>query len=116
MRTTYWGYAPNEHYKVDELFKVPFVGIRPAAGYPSLPDQLLNHSLNELLDFSQIGIQLTENGAMNPTASISGLYIAHPESRYFMVGHIDQEQLSDYAQRRHLPLDAARKVLIKNIN
>ena len=116
VRTTYWGYAPDEHYKVDELFKVPFVGIRPAAGYPSLPDQLLNHSLNELLDFSQIGIQLTENGAMNPTASISGLYIAHPESRYFMVGHIDQEQLSDYAQRRHLPLDAARKVLIKNIN
>ncbi len=115
VRKEFWGYAPEEHYTPEELFKVPFQGIRPAIGYPSLPDQLLNHSLNQLLDFSQIGVQLTENGAMLPTASVSGLFLAHPQSSYFMVGHIDQEQLDDYAQRRKVPADDIRKALSKNI-
>lgn len=116
VRKEYWGYSPDEHYSVEELFKVPFAGIRPAAGYPSLPDQLINFSLDRLLDFSRIGIELTENGAMLPTASISGLYIANPRSEYFMVGHIDEEQVNDYADRRGLPLEEVRKVLVKNIS
>lgn len=116
VRKEYWGYAPDEKYTPEELFKVPYQGIRPAIGYPSLPDQLLNHTLNGLLDFSRIGVQLTENGAMLPTASVSGLFLANPQSAYFMVGHIDQEQLEDYAQRRNVPIEEIRKALSKNIS
>ena len=65
---------------------------------------------------SQIGVQLTENGAMYPTATVSGLYIAHPDSAYFMVGNISEEQLKDYASRRNLSDDEARKLLNKNIS
>ena len=65
---------------------------------------------------SQIGVQLTENGAMYPTATVSGLYIAHPDSDYFMVGNISEEQLKDYASRRNLSDDEARKLLNKNIS
>ena len=92
-----------------------YQGIRPAVGYPSLPDQLLNFELDKLLDLSQIGIQLTENGAMAPTASVSGFYLAHPQSEYFMIGKIDEAQAKDYAARRGLPEETIRKVLSKNI-
>ena len=91
--------------------KVKYQGIRPAIGYPSLPDQLENFLLNKLLDFSQIGITLTENGAMSPTASVSGLYLAHPESQYFQIGRIDEEQMKDYALRRGLTVEALRRIL-----
>ena len=115
VRTDYWGYAPDENLTTEDLFRAKYSGIRPAVGYPSLPDQLLNKELDKLLDFSQIGIRLTENGAMLPTASVSGLFIAHPQSDYFMVGHIDEEQLQDYATRRGLSDSMVRKVLSKNI-
>ncbi|MDR1645312.1 MAG: methionine synthase [Tannerellaceae bacterium] len=115
VRREYWGYAPDESFSVGELFQVKYKGIRPAIGYPSLPDQLLNVSLDALLDFSRIGIRLTENGAMHPTASVSGLYIAHPESSYFMIGAIDDEQFFDYARRRNLSETDARRVLSKNL-
>jgi 5-methyltetrahydrofolate--homocysteine methyltransferase len=115
VRREYWGYAPDESLSVAELFRVKYRGIRPAIGYPSLPDQLLNAGLDALLDFSRIGIRLTENGAMHPTASVSGLYIAHPEASYFMIGAIDDEQLLDYARRRRLSEADARRALIKNL-
>lgn len=115
VRMEYWGYAPHENLDMKDLFQVKYAGIRPAIGYPSLPDQWLNKELDKLLNFSQIGIRLTENGAMQPTASISGLFIAHPQSDYFMVGHIDEEQFQDYAARRGLSEKTARKVLSKNI-
>ena len=92
-----------------------FQGIRPAVGYPSLPDQSVNFLLDELLDMQQIGIRLTENGMMQPHASVSGLMFAHPASRYFSVGKIDEQQLKDYATRRGLPLDIMRKYLGANI-
>ncbi|MCD7936863.1 MAG: methionine synthase [Tannerellaceae bacterium] len=115
IRKEYWGYSPDENLSIEELFKVKYQGIRPAIGYPSLPDQKMNLVLNSLLDMDQIGITLTENGAMHPTAAVSGLYIAHPEAHYFMIGTIGEDQLRDYAARRDLPEEEIRKVLNKNL-
>lgn len=79
-----------------------YPGIRPAIGYPSLPDQKLNLTLDCLLNAAEIGIIMTENGAMHPSSTVSGLYIFHPEARYFMVGNIGEDQIADYARRRGL--------------
>lgn len=111
VRKEYWGYAPDESLSLTELFKAHYQGIRPAIGYPSLPDQWLNFTIDKLLDMKRIGVQLTENGAMMPTASVSGLYIAHPDARYFLVGAIDEEQVKDYADRRHLSESEVRKIV-----
>ena len=115
VRKEYWGYAKDESLSIPDLYKVRYQGIRPAIGYPSLPDQLLNFTLDGWLDMSRIGVSLTENGAMYPTASVSGIYIAHPSSQYFMIGSIDEEQLKDYANRRNLTEEQARKLLSRNI-
>ena len=115
VRKEYWGYAPQEQLSVADLFKVKYQGIRPAIGYPSLPDQRLNETLDELLNMQRIGVRLTENGAMYPTASVSGLYFAHPAAQYFMIGTIDEEQLRDYAARRGLTEEEARKLLSRNV-
>ena len=85
VRKSLWGYAPNETLSPQELFAAKFDGIRPAVGYPSLPDQKMIFTLAELLEIDKIGIRLTENGAMYPQASICGLYIASPHARYFIV-------------------------------
>ena len=92
-----------------------FQGIRPAVGYPSLPDTSLNFVLDELIDMKQIGIRLTESGAMKPHASVSGLMIAHPQARYFNLGKIGEDQLQDYARRRGLPVEVCRKFLAANL-
>lgn len=115
VRTCFWGYAPDESLSYNELFKARYRGIRPAIGYPSLPDQRLSFALDKLLGFSRIGISLTENGAMTPASSVCGLYIAHPEARYFMVGDIGKDQVTDYAHRRGLPEADIRKLLSNNI-
>ena len=115
VRKEYWGYTPDESLSVSDLYKVKYQGIRPAVGYPSLPDQLLNYTLDNLLDMSRIGVKLTENGAMYPTATVSGIYFAHPDSQYFMIGSIDEEQMKDYAARRNLSEADVRKLLNKNI-
>lgn len=115
IRKNDWGYAADEEFSADELFRVKYRGIRPAIGYPSLPDQRQNFTLHHLLDMERIGVSLTENGAMYPTASVSGLYLAHPAAEYFMVGAIDEEQLRDYARRRNLPEEEVRRLLNKNI-
>ena len=85
VRKSLWGYAPNEDLTMQELFAAKFEGIRPAVGYPSLPDQNTIFPLAELLDTDNIGIRLTENGAMYPQSSICGLYMASPLARYFIV-------------------------------
>ena len=115
VRQTYWGYAPAEHLSMNELHVEKFQGIRPAVGYPSLPDASLNFLIDKLIDVQQIGIRLTESGAMKPHASVSGLMFAHPQSRYFDVGKIDDIQLSDYARRRNLPVEEMRKFLSANL-
>lgn len=116
VRKEVWGYAKDEHLSIKELHSEQFQGIRPAVGYPSLPDQSVNFILDELLDMSQIGIALTENGAMSPHASVSGFMFAHPAARYFTVGKIGQDQLKDYATRRGMPLEVMRKFLAGNLS
>lgn len=115
VRKNIWGYAPDEHLSIPQLHNEEFQGIRPAVGYPSLPDQSVNFLLDELLDMKQIGIQLTENGMMRPHASVSGLMFAHPASHYFSVGKIDEQQLENYASRRELPMHEMRKFLGANL-
>lgn len=115
VRKEFWGYVPDEQLSIADLYKVKYQGIRPAIGYPSLPDQRLNETLDELLNMQRIGVRLTENGAMYPTASVSGLYFAHPAAQYFMIGTIDEEQLRDYAARRGLTEEEARKLLSRNV-
>ena len=116
VRKKYWGYSTDERWTPQELLDEPYQGIRPAIGYPSLPDQSFNFLLEEVVRFSSIGIQLTESGAMMPHASVSGLIFAHPAARYFAIGKIDEQQLSDYAQRRGMKPDDIRKYLIANLN
>ena len=111
VRREFWGYAPDEQLTMDELHQERFQGIRPAVGYPSLPDMSMNFVLDTLLDMQQIGIQLTESGMMRPHASVSGLMLAHPEARYFDVGRIGPDQLFDYARRRHIPAERLRAFL-----
>ena len=116
VRKTLWGYAPDETLTMDELHAEQFQGIRPAVGYPYLPDLSLNFLLDQVLHFSEIGITLTEHGMMQPHASVSGLMLSHPAARYFTVGIISEEQLNDYAQRRGLPADVMRTYLAANLS
>lgn len=111
VRKHYWGYAKDEQLTMRELHEERFQGIRPAVGYPSLPDQSINFLIDELLPLSEIGITLSENGAMSPHCSVSGLMFAHPKAHYFSVGSISEEQLLDYARRRGITPDQAKKFL-----
>ena len=115
VRREYWGYAPEETVSNAGLLRGDYRGIRPAMGYPMTPDQRLNHSLAELLPFDKIGVTLTENGAMIPTSTVSGLYISHPDARYFMIGKIGRDQLEDYASRRELSVSDVENLLNKNV-
>ncbi|MCE5206207.1 MAG: methionine synthase [Porphyromonadaceae bacterium] len=115
VRRDYWGYAADEQLSVAELFAVKYQGIRPAVGYPSIPDQTTNFLLHKLLSTEEIGISLTENGVMYPNASVSGLFFAHPESKYFSVGEISEEQMIDYAQRKNVKPEEIRKFLLANL-
>ena len=115
VRKEFWGYARDEHLTIPEMLIEKFQGIRPAVGYPSLPDASLNFILDDLLDMKQIGIRLTESGAMKPHASVSGLMMAHPKAHYFSIGKIGEDQLGDYARRRGLPIEVCRKFLAANL-
>ena len=114
VRKEIWGYAPDEDLTIKQLHQEKYQGMRPAVGYPSLPDLSINFLLDELLDMKQIGITLTENGMMRPHASVSGLMLAHPACRHFSVGKIDEAQLKNYALRRGMPLETMKKFLIAN--
>lgn len=115
IRKKVWGYAPDENLTKKELLNEDYQGIRPAVGYPSLPDISVSFLLDELLDMKQIGIRLTENGMMQPHASVCGLMFAHPAARYFSVGKIGTDQLEDYATRRGIPVEVIRKYLAANL-
>jgi cobalamin-dependent methionine synthase I len=115
VRKEFWGYAKDEQLTIPEMHIEKFQGIRPAVGYPSLPDASLNFILDDLLDMKQIGIRLTESGAMKPHASVSGLMLAHPKAHYFSIGKIGEDQLRDYARRRGLPIEVCRKFLAANL-
>ena len=115
VRKEFWGYAKDEQLTIPEMLIEKFQGIRPAVGYPSLPDASLNFILDDLLDMKQIGIRLTESGAMKPHASVSGLMLAHPKAHYFSIGKIGEDQLRDYARRCGLPIEVCRKFLAANL-
>ena len=115
VRKEFWGYAADENLSIPDMLVEKFQGIRPAVGYPSLPDTSLNFIIDDLIDMKQIGIRLTESGAMKPHASVSGLMFAHPEARYFSIGKIGEDQLLDYASRRGLPLELCRRFLASNL-
>ena len=115
VRKEFWGYAKDEQLSIPDMLVEKFQGIRPAVGYPSLPDASLNFILDDLLDMKQIGIRLTESGAMKPHASVSGMMLAHPKARYFSIGKIGEDQLGDYARRRGLPIEVCRKFLAANL-
>lgn len=115
VRKQYWGYAPDEKEDIDEMYKCHYQGIRPAVGYPSLPDQSIIFEISPLINFDEIGITLTENGAMYPNASVCGLYFAHPKSKYFMIGKIDEEQLQDYSRRKGKSPAEMKKWLAANL-
>ncbi|QCF26174.1 methionine synthase [Hydrocarboniclastica marina] len=101
VRKEYWGYRPDESLDTEALVKEKYQGIRPAPGYPACPDHTEKASLFELLDAPKsVGMELTEHFAMQPAASVSGWYFAHPESKYFAVGRIGRDQVEDYAKRR----------------
>ena len=115
VRKNYWGYAKEENLSIPQLHSEHFQGIRPAVGYPSLPDSSINFQLDRLLGMKQVGIRLTESGAMHPHASVSGLMISHPASHYFSIGVVGDDQLRDYARRRSMPVEMARKFLASNL-
>ncbi|MBR0524776.1 MAG: 5-methyltetrahydrofolate--homocysteine methyltransferase [Prevotella sp.] len=115
VRKKYWGYAPDENLTMADLHMERFQGIRPAVGYPSLPDTSFNFLIDSVLDMKDIGIRLTESGAMKPHASVSGLMISHPKARYFTIGKIGEDQLTDYSRRRGLPVEVCRKFLAANL-
>jgi 5-methyltetrahydrofolate--homocysteine methyltransferase len=100
VRTDLWGYAADEQLGNEELIAEKYRGIRPAPGYPACPDHTVKRAMFALLQADDVGMGLTESLAMTPAASVSGFYLAHPESTYFNVGPIGQDQLDDLAQRR----------------
>ena len=115
VRKKYWGYATDEQLTIKDLLAERYQGIRPAVGYPSIPDTSMNFLLYELLDMKGIGINLTESGMMVPHASVSGFMFAHPQSRYFDLGKIDDDQLEGYAHRRNKPVEELRKYLASTL-
>ncbi|WP_010585020.1 methionine synthase [Schlesneria paludicola] len=111
-----WGYGQEEGLSTNDLIEEKYRGIRPAHGYPACPDHTEKTKLFELLDVEkQIGIKLTESFAMHPAASVSGLYFAHPEARYFSVDKITKDQVEDYARRKQMPLDVLERWLSPNL-
>ncbi|MBN3855427.1 MULTISPECIES: methionine synthase [unclassified Paraburkholderia] len=111
VRRDLWGYAASETLDNDALIAEKYAGIRPAPGYPACPDHLVKRDMFDVLQANEIGMSVTESLAMLPAASVSGFYLAHPDSTYFSVGKIGQDQLADFAQRMALSADDARRAL-----
>jgi 5-methyltetrahydrofolate--homocysteine methyltransferase len=111
-----WGFGRDEGLTPDDLIEEKYRGIRPAAGYPSCPDHTEKKTLWKLLDVEQAtGIRLTESYAMLPAASVSGLYFAHPEARYFAVDLITRDQVEPYAERKRMPRAEVERWLAPNL-
>jgi 5-methyltetrahydrofolate--homocysteine methyltransferase len=112
-----WGYGRAEQLTVEELIRERYRGIRPAPGYPACPDHTEKRTLFELLEVEKhTGISLTESFAMYPASSVSGLYFAHPEARYFAVGKLGRDQVLDYQRRKQIDLQAVERWLSPNLN
>ena len=116
VRTELWGYARDETLENTALIREEYRGIRPAPGYPACPDHSVKTALFGALGASDAGMEITENFAMLPAASVSGFYLAHPDARYFAVGKIGEDQLADYAVRSGIDIDIARRRLAPNLS
>jgi 5-methyltetrahydrofolate--homocysteine methyltransferase len=116
VRKEYWAYAPDEGLSNEALIKMKYQGIRPAHGYPACPDHTEKLTLFKLLKVEeQVGIKLTDSLAMWPAASVSGLYFAHPKAQYFGLGKVNLEQVEDYAKRKGISLEEAKRWLSPNL-
>ena len=116
IRTEIWGYAEDENLQNEDLIAEKYRGIRPAPGYPACPDHLEKLTIWDLLQVKEnIGVELTESLAMFPTAAVSGYYFGHPKSKYFGVGKIAEDQLADFAARKNIDIEFARKWLSPNL-
>ena len=116
VRKEHWGYASQENLNTDELIAEKYTGIRPAPGYPACPDHLEKETIWELLEVEKnIDVRLTESLAMWPASSVSGYYFAHPEARYFGLGQITEEQVANFAKRKGISLEKAKKWLAPNM-
>jgi 5-methyltetrahydrofolate--homocysteine methyltransferase len=112
VRKEYWGYAKDEALSNEDLIKEKYSGIRPAPGYPACPDHTEKYKLFQLLQATETtGIELTESLAMYPAASVCGWYFSHPQSQYFGIGKIQQDQLEDYVSRKNMPMEEAKRWL-----
>ena len=117
VRTEFWGYDKKEDLDVFRMISEEYQGIRPAPGYPACPEHSEKRTLFDLLEADkQIDINLTENYAMYPAASVSGFYFSHPLSKYFNLGRISKDQLTDYAKRKNFSFERAEKLLNTNLN
>ncbi len=117
VRKEFWGYASEENLDNEALIKEAYKGIRPAPGYPACPNHTLKTELFRLLDATKLtGVSLTESLAMYPTAAVSGMYFAHPESKYFGIGKIDKDQVQAYADANDFNLEQGEKWLSPNLN
>ncbi|MBF9239073.1 methionine synthase [Hymenobacter sp. BT683] len=117
VRREFWGYAPDEHLSNEDLVQEKYRGVRPAPGYPGCPDHTEKITLFQLLDAgAKTGITLTENLAMYPASSVSGMYYAHPDSRYFGLGKIGVDQVADIAQRKGMETAELERWLMPNLN
>ena len=115
VRTDLWGYASGEHLGNDDMIREAYQGIRPAPGYPACPEHTVKADMFKVLQCDEIGMQLTESFAMFPGAAVSGFYFAHPESKYFSVGKIGEDQLNDMAARRGASRDEVERWLAPNL-
>ncbi|UCS92458.1 methionine synthase [Echinicola marina] len=115
VRKNYWGYAKSEQFDNESLIKEAYAGIRPAPGYPACPEHSEKITLFELLEAGEIGVALTDSFAMLPTSSVSGFYFGHPESKYFGLGKIAEDQVVSYAHRKGISKEKAEKLLAPNL-
>ncbi len=115
VREDLWGYAPEEPLGVEEMIAEKYRGIRPAPGYPACPDHSVKKDMFELLQAHEAGMELTESMAMMPAASVSGFYLSHPDSVYFNVGKIGEDQVQDQARRRGADVTHMKRVLAPNL-
>jgi 5-methyltetrahydrofolate--homocysteine methyltransferase len=115
VRTDLWGYAPQEALSNEDMIAEKYRGIRPAPGYPACPDHSVKRDLFNLLQCDEVGMGLTESLAMTPAASVSGFYMSHPDSTYFNVGRIGDDQLNDLAERRGATTAELQRLLAPNL-
>jgi 5-methyltetrahydrofolate--homocysteine methyltransferase len=115
VRRDLWGYATDEAISLQDEIAEKYQGIRPAPGYPACPDHSVKRDLFELLQAREVGLELTESMAMAPAASVSGFYFSHPESTYFSVGRIGEDQVQDLARRRGADVAQLQRLLAPNL-